>query len=112
MSDRVDELLHITNEIGRGAIPLVQYNECYTSGAFDMLLAHVQGAEAFDLLGKVCGRYSDVGLSRQSLLAYFNLLTQLAQRSNTTEVPASLISVLGRHPELAGELRTWYRLEA
>jgi hypothetical protein len=112
MADRVDELLHITNDIGRGVVPLFEHNECYTSGAFDLLLVHAKGPEAFGLLGKLCDRYSDVEPTEQSLWAYFNLLAQLARQSNTTEMPNNLRQVMERHPALAGELRTWYRLEA
>src|SRR5688572_25465609 len=112
MTHRADELIHIASQIGRGVIPPYQHEECYTSGAYDLLLVNASGADAFELLGELCGRYVAVDPSQPSLAAYFDLLAQVARLSQTTELPTALPGVMARHPDLAGDLRAWYRLQA
>lgn len=112
MTDRADQLLHIASQIGHGVVPPFQHNECFTSGAFDLLLINTHGAEAFELLTTLCERYGAVEPSQGFLAGYFQLLAQLARQSQTTEMPPVLPEILARHPDLAAELRVWYRLEA
>ena len=112
MTDRVDELLHLASQIGRGVIPPFEHNDCYTAGAFDLLLVNASGPDAFELLNALCERYAAVEPSLPSLVAYFDLLAQVARQSQTTELPTALPGILARHPDLAAELRAWYRLEA
>ena len=59
MTSHIDQLLHIARRISSGDIPPYQHNECFTSGAFDLLLVHFQGAEAFDLLAELLTRQSN-----------------------------------------------------
>ena len=112
MTDRADELLHIASQIGQGIVPPFQHNECYTSGAFDLLLVDAYGPEAFQLLITLCERYAAVAHQQGSFAGYFQLLTQLARQSQTTEPPPGLAEVIARHPDLSAELRGWYRLGA
>lgn len=112
MTDRADELLRIAGRIGEGLVPSFQHNECYTSGAFDLLLVNAHGMEAFQLLTTLCGRYAAVAHQQGALAGYFQLLAQLARQSRTTEMPLGLADVMARHPDLSAELREWYRLGA
>ena len=112
MTRLADELVQLTNQIGRGEIPPYQHHEFYTAGAFDLLLVRVKDAEAFELLSALCECYPAVDPARDCQAAYFNLLAQVARQSQTTELPPALPPMLARHPDLAAELRGWYRLEA
>jgi len=107
-----DELIQITNQIGRGEIPPYQHHEFYTAGSFDLLLVRVEGPEAFELLSTLCEGYPVVDSARESQAEYFNLLAQVARQSQTTELPPALAPLLAQHPNFAAELRCWYRLEA
>ena len=112
MTDRADELLLIASQIGQGIVPPVQHSECYTSGAFDLLLVNAYGPKAFQLLTTLCERYPAVAPQQGSLAGYFQLLTQLARQSQTSELPPGLADLIARHPDLSAELREWYRLGA
>jgi hypothetical protein len=57
-SSYVDQLLTISRRIAGGEIPAHQHNECFTAGAFDLLVVHAQGAAAFQLLTDLCARFS------------------------------------------------------
>jgi hypothetical protein len=109
MNAQVEQLLSIANAISRGEIPAYQHNECFTSGAFDLLLVHAQGAEAFSLLEQLGQHYDFAVSSGNSLTGYYQLLTQLARQTNTTEMPRGLQAIISAHPELSDELRAWYR---
>ena len=111
MTDLVDELVRISGAISRGDMSSYQSNECYTVGAFDLLLVKAHGADAFQLVEALCGRYPSVKASGDSPTGYFGLLTQLARQSGTTEVPQGLGAIIAQHPELSTDLRAWYRLE-
>ncbi|MFK2903332.1 hypothetical protein ISP17_05110 [Dyella ginsengisoli] len=109
MTSRVDELLHIANAISRGEIPAYQHNECYTSGAFDLLLVEANGGEAFEMLETLCRRFESVKASGNGMKGYYELVTLLARQSNTTEVPSGMHAVISEQPELSSGLRSWYR---
>jgi hypothetical protein len=111
MTTIVDELIKISCAISRGEIPPYQHNECYTAGAFDLLVVNAHGAEAFDLLQAICARYDSVKSSERSLRGYFDLIAQLARQSGTTEMPQGLGAIIAQHPDLSGELQQWYRLQ-
>lgn len=87
MADNLTSFLEIFNRISRGEIPEYQHNECYTSGAFDLLLIHLHGPEAFQLLQEACNRYSDIKSTQPNLKSFFSLLSDLAYKSQTTELP-------------------------
>lgn len=111
MNTRLEQMLNVAASISRGEIPPYQYNECFTSGAFDLLLVNVVDSEAFDLLREACGRYEELKSSGLELRGYYLLLSQLAYQSNTTEVPAGMADVIKENPELSTDLRKWYRYE-
>jgi hypothetical protein len=106
---RVDQLLDIARRVSSGEVPPYEHNECFTSGAFDLLLVHAQGAEAFDLLGQLCARFPVERNAGGDLRGYYSLLSQLARQTNTTEMPKGMAEVLAASPELSGDLRDWYR---
>jgi hypothetical protein len=109
MPDRVDELLRIAAAISRGEVPPIESNECFTAGAFDLLLVKARGDEAFELLQTVCDRYGSMVASGQSLSGYFMLIAQLARQTDTTEMPQGLEAIMAGHPEQADEIAAWYR---
>jgi hypothetical protein len=111
MSTQLDRLLDVASGISRGEIPLYQHNECFTSGAFDLLLVHVRDAEAFQLLQDACGRYEALKASRADMGGYYLLLSLLARQSNTTEMPNRMTAIIQEHPALSADLREWYRHE-
>ncbi len=108
----VDDLIEIARQISRGEIPSYQHNECYTSGAFDLLLVDAEDAAAFDLLGRICARYGSVKEAGNGLEGYYYLLTQIARQSNTTEMPSGMRAIINEDPELSRDLRDWYRVSS
>lgn len=111
MPEFVDELLGAALRIARGEVPEYQHNECFTSGAFDLLLVNVDGSSAYKLLCELCERYGAVKRAGSDLKGYYLLLGQVARQSNTTEVPHGMELVVRDNPALSGELRDWYRLK-
>jgi hypothetical protein len=108
-SSYLDQLLTISRRIADGEIPAHEHNECFTAGAFDLLVVHARGAEAFQLLTDLCARFPaerDVG---GNLSGYYNLLAQVARQTGTTEMPQGMTQVMSACPELSSELREWYR---
>jgi hypothetical protein len=105
----VDQLLTISRRIASGEIPAHQHNECFTAGAFDLLVVHVQGAEAFQLLTDLCARFPAERAAGGDLRGYYNLLAQVARQTATTEMPQGMPQVISASPELSSELREWYR---
>lgn len=108
VADRLDQLLTIAGAISRGEVPPYQHNECFTAGAYDLLLIKARGAEAFDLLQALCDRYDSVRASGE-LPGYFYLIAQLVHQSDTTEMPHGLEAIMAAHPELTRQIGTWYR---
>ena len=109
MAGRVDELLRVAAAISRGEVPPFASNECFTAGAFDLLLVNARADEAFELLQAVCDRYGSMVASGHSLSGYFMLIAQLARQADTTEMPRGLDAIMASHPEQADEIATWYR---
>jgi hypothetical protein len=109
MSSRIDELLNVANAISRGETPPFQHNECFTAGAFDLLLLNLSSSEAFNLIGELCQRFESVEVSGNGMKGYYNLLTLLARLTNTTEMPNNLQHIIFKHPALSGDLQSWYR---
>lgn len=109
MACRIDELMDIANAISRGEVPPYQHNECYTAGAFDLLLINPSGGSAYELLLDACGRFHGLQRSGADLKGYYYLLSLLARRTNTTEMPPQMPDIINEHPALSGELKEWYR---
>jgi hypothetical protein len=110
-SDReVDELLEVAKVIGYGEIPPYQHNECFTSGAFDLIVFNGSDtARKFDLLTRLCDRYAAVEPDAKFLKGYLYLLEQVAYATQTTERPRGMQKILEENPEAARALRVWYR---
>lgn len=111
MSTQLDRLLDVASGISRGEIPPYQHNECFTSGAFDLLLVNLRDGEAFQLLRDACGRYQSLKASRAGMDGYYLLLSLLARQSNTTEMPDGMAAIIKEHPTLSADLKEWYRHE-
>ncbi|TWT77969.1 hypothetical protein Pla123a_17680 [Posidoniimonas polymericola] len=111
MAIPIDDLIEVANAISRGEVPEFQHNECFTSGAFDLLLVKATGSNAFLLLQDAVEKYEAVDEAGVGFRGYFYLLGILARQSETTEVPPGLLEIIVRHPELSHELRNWYRLQ-
>jgi len=108
-NETVDQLMDIAEAIVRGEVPEYKLNETFTAGAFDLLIINKRGAEAFNLLQHVCQRYRKLKATGHSLEGYFYLLTELARRSDTTEMPAGLANIIHENPDLGRDLKEWYR---
>ena len=109
MTNRVDELLKIANEISSGRVPEFQHNETFTAGAFDLLLLKVKGMEAFALLNQLCLRYETLKANDNNLKGYYYLVTEVARQTGTTEMPENMLKIIKDHAELSNDLRQWYR---
>jgi hypothetical protein len=108
-SSYVDQLITIARRISGGLIPAREHNEYFTAGAFDLLVVHAHGAEAFQLLTDLCARFPAERDAGGDLRGYYGLLSQVARQTATTEMPLGMAEVISSCPELAGELRDWYR---
>jgi hypothetical protein len=111
MSTQLDSLLDIAAGISRGEIPPYQHNECFTSGAFDLLVVKLREGEAFQLLREACSRYQTLKDCGVGLEGFYLLLSLLARQSNTTEMPHGMAVVIKEQPALSADLREWYRHE-
>ena len=107
--DRIDNLLDIARRVSMGEIPPYQHNELYTAGAFDGLIVHVRDGEALKLITELCARFSSERLRADDMRGYYQLLTQLARQSNTTEMPPGMADIIASEPNLSRGLSTWYR---
>lgn len=112
MNSEIDGLLTIADQIARNEIPKHQHNECFTAGAFDLLLMNSSPAHAYELLGRLCERYESIQASSTSLAGYYELLEVLARRSGTTELPLGMSVIIAEHPAFSKNLRIWYRVRA
>ena len=112
MNSEIDELLAIADRIARNEIPEYQHNECFTAGAFDLLLINVGPAQAFELLGRLCECYETIKASSSGLAGYYELLEIVARKSGTTELPPGVPAIIAEHPALSGNLAIWYRVRA
>lgn len=110
MSSRIDELLAISDAISRGEIPKYQQNECYTAGAFDLLLISADAPTAFALLVEACNRFQLLKASGRSMEGYYRLLSLLVHRASTTEMPSGMLAIISEYPAFSSELRKWYRV--
>lgn len=109
MTNRVDELLRVANEISSGQVPEFQHNETFTAGAFDLLLLKVKGAEAFELLNQLCLRYEILKTNDSNLKGFYYLVAELARQTGTTEMPENMLKIIKDNAVLSTELRQWYR---
>lgn len=107
---RADRLLQIAKDIGYGHIPAYQNNECFTSGAFDLIVFNGDdSAQNYQLLSELCRRYDQIKSDKKFLKGYFYLLNQLSYATQTTEKPAGLRTIIEENPDETLELREWYR---
>ena len=109
MDEKLDKLISIANGISAGEIPEYQHNECFTSGAFDLLLINAHGDEAFELLSGLCSRFSSITSKSENHKGFYLLASQLAVQTKTTEMPEGMESFINSAPELSKELKQWYR---
>lgn len=110
MNETIEKLLDIAGKISRGETPEYQHNECFTAGAFDLLLVNAHGAYAYDLLVEICAGFDSISSSTRDSKGYYLLVSQLATQTKTTEMPKGMQSIIASNPELSGELKQWYRL--
>jgi hypothetical protein len=110
MESCLDKLLEVARLVGTGNIPAYQHNECFTSGAFDSLVLNKLGSEAFDLLSALCERFPSERANGHDLRGFYQLLSQLACQTQTTELPKGMEEIMAVCPQLAGDLRHWYRV--
>jgi hypothetical protein len=110
MTTRADQLLEIARQLSSGQVPAHQHNECFTSGAFDLLIVHAQDGEAFDLLQELCGRMPSERARGGSLSGYYQLISQLARQTHTTQMPEGMAQIIAADAELSKELQAWYRI--
>ena len=106
----IEKLLTIANDQGNGRIPELQHNECYTSGAFDILLFGIRGAEAFQITEKLCSKYEDIKNDASLLKGYLMLLDSIVPLTETTELPKGMRTILLENADAVSNLIKWYRL--
>ena len=109
--EKIDELMQAAAAISRGEILKYEHNECFTSGAFDLLLGDVRGQVYFELLRSLCGRIVNLIGSDSELEGYYLLLNEVVSRTDTTQMPQGMQSIIDAHPLLSHNLRIWYRCE-
>lgn len=109
MKKTIKELLGVAEKISRGEIPEYQHNEYFTSGAFDLLLLNVNEVDAFELLVDLCGQFESIASESTDLKGFYLLVSQLAHRTKTTEMPEGMEKVIKFNPNLSEELSQWYR---
>ena len=106
----IEKLLTIANDLGNGRIPELRHNECFTSGAFDIPLLGKRGAEAFQILEKLCDRYELIKNDESFLKGYLMLLDSITPLTGTTELPKGMRTILLENADAASDLIKWYRL--
>lgn len=108
-NELLEKLLKTAEDLGNGEIPELQYNEYYTSGAFDILLSGTRGAEAFQILKKLCERYEHIKNDSSFLRGYLILLDSIVPLTETTELPEGMRTILIENANAASDLIKWYR---
>ena len=98
--------------VGYGELPPYQHGECFTIGAFDLILiSSADKGFAFDLLRAICDRYDSVKGDSKFLNGYVYLLSQVARAAATTELPEGMKKIITDNPTQTNELQEWYRLK-
>lgn len=108
-NDLIEKLLTVAHDLGNGTIPEYQHNEYYTSGAFDTLLLQKSGAEAFQILEALCGRYERIKNDASFLRGYLLLLGAVAPLTGTAELPKGMRIILLENAGSSPDLKRWYR---
>jgi len=105
-----EDLLQVARAIGNREIPPYQTNECYTAGAFDLIIfsGNDRGIN-FELLSSLCDRYNSIKSDEKHLKGYLYLLNQLTYATQTTERPKGMARILEENQDGTEELHTWYR---
>jgi hypothetical protein len=109
--ERIDELMGVAAAVPRGEIPKYQHKECFTAGAFDLLLVNAHGPDAYELLTELCERIDALIRGSSEFVGYYDLLSQIARQSNTTEMPPGMQSIIDVNSILSHDLKTWYRCD-
>lgn len=107
---QLQRLLEVANSISAGVVPPYEHNECFTTGAYDLLLVNAQPWETFEMLKELCSRFEEMESSGVKLDGYYFLLSQLVQKSQTTELPNEMPRIIQAHKELSLDLVAWYRI--
>ncbi|MGD9127151.1 MAG: hypothetical protein PVH19_07200 [Planctomycetia bacterium] len=106
----VTKLMEIAKMVGYGEIPPFQHDECFTIGAFDLIIPDRENrTKNFSLLSSICARYEEVKPDKRFLKGYICLLDRLAYATNTTEKPEGMGKIMEENPEETKSLREWYR---
>ncbi len=108
----VEKLMETAKAIGYGKIPPYQHSECFTIGAFDLILINATDkGSAFELLQAVCNNYATVKNDDKFLEGYVYLLRQLAGATDTTQLPEGMTRIIRENPTQTNGLQEWYRLK-
>ena len=110
MDEKIEKLLAVADQISRGEIPEYQHCELFTAGAYDLLLVNAYGADAFDLLSEICSMFDSISSNPERLKGYYFLISELAIKSKTTEMPHGMKEIIDKNHDLSIDLRKWYRL--
>jgi len=107
---RVDDLMNAARAVGYKRIPQYQHSECFTTGAFDLILINRKDkGRNFELLESVCSRYEDVQDDEKFLEGFIFLLGELARSTDTSEMPRGMRKIISDNPSKTKELQQWYR---
>ncbi|MEZ6138922.1 MAG: hypothetical protein R3C53_28890 [Pirellulaceae bacterium] len=106
------ELLAIAKRIGAGNVPRYQHSETFTVGAFDMVFTNLRDVDAFRLLSHACQQYDSIKTDAATLTGFIYLISDLARKSATTEMPPGMQQIVLDNPTQTSELREWYRMDS
>lgn len=110
--DTIEKLMAAAKAVGYGEIPPYEHHECFTTGAFDLIVPDgTDRGRNFRILETICRQYLSVRTDRRFLSGYLYLLMQMARATDTTEMPSGMKIILEENPSEAKELREWYRFK-
>ena len=112
MEDTVKTLMDAAKAVGYGKIPPLQHCECFTIGAFDLIIFNSSDTgQNYDTLKEICGRYHEVKSDKKYLEGYIYLLNQLVPATGTTELPEGMKVIMDENPSKTKSLHEWYRIK-
>ena len=110
MDNKLEKLLVIGSQIANGVIPKYEHNECFTAGAYDLLIFRNNPTENYELLSELCAHRKIIFVKNEYKIGLFKLLEYLVPATNTTQMPDGMAEIMDEHPIETDKIRKWYRL--
>ena len=97
--ETIEKLMAAAKAVGYGEIPPYMHDECFTIGAFDLIILDSSDrGQNFRILEEICHKYEKIRNDPKFLSGYLYLLAQLARSTGTTELPAGMKKIFDEHP--------------